>query len=48
MPGVIFGSWQALRVVHFLAVPILVIFTVIHAILGLKVGGSRLIKSMFI
>jgi hypothetical protein len=43
-----FGSWQALRVVHFLAVPILVIFTVIHAILGLKVGGSRLIKSMFI
>lgn len=43
-----FRSWQALRVVHFLAVPILVIFTVIHTILGLQVGGSRLIKSMFI
>jgi thiosulfate reductase cytochrome b subunit len=43
----IFGSWQALRVVHLLAIPIFVSFTVIHSVLGLKVGGFRLIKSIF-
>lgn len=42
-----FGSWQALRVVHFISVPIIITFTVIHSLLGVKVGGSRLIKSMF-
>lgn len=42
-----FGSWQALRVVHFLSVPIFLSFAVVHSWLGLKVGGSRLIKSMF-
>ena len=43
----IFGSWQALRVVHFIAVPIFVSFAVVHSLLGLRVGGSRLIKSIF-
>lgn len=42
-----FGSWQALRIVHFTSVPIVVIFAIIHSLLGLKVGGSRLIESMF-
>ena len=42
-----FGSWQALRVVHFISVPIVITFAVIHSWLGIKVGGSRLIKSMF-
>lgn len=42
-----FGSWQALRVVHFISVPIVITFAVIHSWLGVKVGGSRLIKSMF-
>jgi thiosulfate reductase cytochrome b subunit len=42
-----FGSWQALRVVHFISVPIFITFAVIHSLLGVKVGGSRLIKSMF-
>jgi thiosulfate reductase cytochrome b subunit len=41
------GSWQALRIVHFIAIPIFVIFSVIHAWFGLKIGGSRLIQSMF-
>jgi thiosulfate reductase cytochrome b subunit len=43
----IFGSWQALRVFHFIAVPIFVSFAVIHSFLGLRVGGFRLIKSIF-
>lgn len=43
----VFGSWQALRMVHFITVPIVVGFTVIHSLLGLRVGGWRLIKSIF-
>lgn len=43
----LFGSWQALRVVHFTTVPTVIIFAVIHSLLSLKVGGSRLIESMF-
>ncbi len=42
-----FGSWQALRIVHFMLVPIIVIFAGIHSLLGLKLGGSRLVESMF-
>lgn len=42
-----FGDWQALRIVHFIAVPIFVIFAFIHSFLALKVGSSRLIDSMF-
>jgi thiosulfate reductase cytochrome b subunit len=44
----VFGSWQALRIVHFIAVPVFIIFAVIHTLLGLKVGGVRLIKSIFV
>ncbi|MDV2998807.1 MAG: putative protein-methionine-sulfoxide reductase subunit YedZ1 [Chroococcopsis gigantea SAG 12.99] len=43
----IFGSWQILRIVHFIAIPTFLIFMLIHSLLGLKVGGSRLIKSIF-
>jgi len=42
-----FGDWQALRIVHFISVPIVVIFAITHSWLGLKVGGSRLLESMF-
>lgn len=42
-----FGSWQALRIVHFTSVPIVVIFALIHSLFGLKVGGQRLLESMF-
>jgi thiosulfate reductase cytochrome b subunit len=42
-----FGSWQALRVVHFSSVPIVVLFAIAHSWLGLKAGGSRLLESMF-
>ena len=48
-PGIVdmFGSWQALRVVHFSSVPIVVLFAIAHSWLGLKAGGSRLLESMF-
>lgn len=42
-----FGDWQALRVVHFMTVPIVVIFAVVHSLLAIKVGGVRLINSIF-
>lgn len=41
------GSWQNLRVIHFVTVPFLIVFTLIHSILGLKVGGLRLLRSIF-
>lgn len=43
----LFGSWQALRVVHFSTVPIVLIFAGIHSWLGFKIGGSQLLESMF-
>ncbi|MEA5559456.1 cytochrome b/b6 domain-containing protein [Nodularia spumigena] len=42
-----FGDWQALRIVHFSSVPMVVIFTVVHSLLGRKAGGSQLTESMF-
>jgi thiosulfate reductase cytochrome b subunit len=43
----LFGSWQALRIIHFMSVPTVIIFAITHSFLGLKVGGSRLLESMF-
>ncbi|MCC5639997.1 cytochrome b/b6 domain-containing protein [Nostoc sp. CHAB 5844] len=43
----LFGSWQTLRVVHFITVPIVVLFAIAHFLFSQKVGGYRLIKSMF-
>jgi thiosulfate reductase cytochrome b subunit len=42
-----FGSWQALRIVHFASVPMVILFTVIHYQLGKKAGGTELTESMF-
>ncbi|PHJ56319.1 thiosulfate reductase cytochrome B subunit (membrane anchoring protein) [Nostoc linckia z18] len=42
-----FGSWQALRIVHFASVPMVIFFAVIHYLLGRKAGGSELTESMF-
>jgi thiosulfate reductase cytochrome b subunit len=44
----LFGNWQTLRTVHFITVPTVLLFTFIHSLFGLKVGGTRLIKSMFV
>jgi thiosulfate reductase cytochrome b subunit len=43
----LFGSWQTLRTVHFITVPIVVLFAIAHFSLVRKIGGERLIKSMF-
>ncbi|MDX2216307.1 MAG: cytochrome b/b6 domain-containing protein [Oculatellaceae cyanobacterium bins.114] len=43
----LFGSWQILRTVHFITVPIVVLFTLLHSLLALNVGQFRLVKSMF-
>jgi len=44
----LFGDWQTLRTVHFITVPIVLLFTLVHSLLALKVGSMRLIKSMFL
>ncbi len=44
----LFGSWQTLRTVHFITVPIVILFTVLHSLLALTVGSTRLVKSMFL
>ena len=44
----LFGDWQTLRTVHFITVPTVLLFTFVHSLFGLKVGGTRLIKSMFV
>lgn len=41
------GSWQTLRIVHFITVPLVVLFILIHSVLALKAGQIRLIRSMF-
>jgi len=43
----LFGSWQTIRIVHFSTVPIVIIFTLVHSLLALKVGSIRLVRSMF-
>jgi thiosulfate reductase cytochrome b subunit len=44
----LFGSWQNLRTIHFITVPGVIIFTLAHSLLALRVGNFRLIKSIFI
>jgi thiosulfate reductase cytochrome b subunit len=44
----LFGDWQTLRVVHFMTIPIVLLFTLVHSLLALKVGSWRLVKSIFV
>ncbi len=44
----LFGNWQILRTVHFITIPVVVVFTLLHSVLALKVGGLRLVNSMFL
>jgi thiosulfate reductase cytochrome b subunit len=44
----LFVDWQTLRTVHFITVPIVLVFTIVHSLLALKVGTFRLVKSMFV
>ncbi|HEY9628781.1 MAG TPA: cytochrome b/b6 domain-containing protein [Coleofasciculaceae cyanobacterium] len=43
----LFGSWQALRVVHFISVPTVLLFSLVHSFMALRVGGLRLVNSIF-
>ena len=43
----LFGSWEAVRIVHFTTVPTVLVFALAHSLLGFKVGGQRLIESIF-
>jgi thiosulfate reductase cytochrome b subunit len=44
----LFINWQTLRTVHFLTVPIATIFVLVHVVMGLKVGGVKILRSMFL
>jgi thiosulfate reductase cytochrome b subunit len=44
----LFGNWQTLRTVHFMTVPITLLFLGAHVLMGLKVGGMRILRSMFV
>ncbi len=44
----LFGSWQNLRIAHFLTVPIVLVFAIAHIFLSFKVGGFKMIRSMFV
>ena len=43
-----FGDWFAIRVTHFLTVPIVIAFAIAHSLLAFKAGGDRLVDSMFL
>ncbi|MBA3921876.1 MAG: cytochrome b/b6 domain-containing protein, partial [Nostocaceae cyanobacterium] len=43
----LFGSWQALRIVHFATVPIVIGFVILHSRLAKSAGGDELTDSMF-
>ncbi len=43
----LFGDWFALRVMHFLTVPLVLLFALVHSWLALKAGGDPLVDSMF-
>lgn len=43
----LFGNWQTLRTIHFITVPTVLLFSLVHSLFALKVGGTRLVKSMF-
>lgn len=43
----LFINWQILRTVHFLTVPISLLFFLLHIIMGIRAGGLRLTRSMF-
>ena len=44
----LFINWQILRTVHFITVPIVLGFAIVHSLLALKVGSLRLIRSIFV
>jgi thiosulfate reductase cytochrome b subunit len=37
----LFGDWQTLRTVHFMTVPLVIIFAIAHSTLALKIGDGK-------
>ncbi|MFN5856403.1 MAG: cytochrome b/b6 domain-containing protein [Pseudanabaenaceae cyanobacterium] len=42
-----FGGWTPLRVVHFMSIPLVLCFVVLHIGLARRSGGMKLLDSMF-
>jgi thiosulfate reductase cytochrome b subunit len=40
-----FGDWQTLRTVHFMTVPLVLLFTLVHSSLALEIGEGRIVKA---
>ncbi len=38
----LFGNWQSLRTVHFMTVPLVLLFTLLHSSLALEIGNGRI------
>lgn len=38
----LFGDWQTLRTVHFMTVPLVLVFTLLHSSLALGIGDGRI------
>jgi thiosulfate reductase cytochrome b subunit len=38
----IFGDWQSLRTIHFMTVPLVLIFTFVHSSLALGIGNGKI------
>jgi thiosulfate reductase cytochrome b subunit len=37
----LFGDWQTLRTVHFMTVPLVLLFTILHSTLALSIGDGK-------
>jgi thiosulfate reductase cytochrome b subunit len=38
----LFGDWQTLRTVHFMTVPLVLLFTIVHSSLALGIGNGKI------
>ncbi|WP_309742014.1 MULTISPECIES: cytochrome b/b6 domain-containing protein [unclassified Chamaesiphon] len=41
----LFGDWQTLRTVHFMTVPLVLLYTLVHSILALGIGDGKIATS---
>jgi thiosulfate reductase cytochrome b subunit len=41
----LFGDWQTLRTVHFMTVPLVLLFTLVHSSLALDIGNGKIATS---
>lgn len=40
--GSLFGDWQSLRTIHFMTVPLVLLYTLIHSTLALGIGDGKI------